>query len=69
MRVSFYMSRNEGDPCPHCENGHLTVHPDREIREDPSGFASHRTWVCDTCGRTTRDLVRGINDNVTITEN
>jgi hypothetical protein len=62
------MAHNEGDPCPHCGIGHLRVHTVKKIRKDPSGFASHRTWMCDRCGETTRDIVLGIIDNVTITD-
>jgi RNase P subunit RPR2 len=67
------MARNEGDLCPHCKEGHLTVHPDREVRENSDGgTASHRTWFCDKCGKTTRDFIRGsvesgINVSDTIT--
>lgn len=62
------MSRKEGDLCPHCEEGHLTVDPDREIREEKGGFASHRTWLCDKCGEKCKDLVRGINETANVSE-
>jgi len=55
------MARNVGDLCPHCRKGHLTVDPDREVREDPNGgTASHRTWLCDSCGKKCRDFNRGM---------
>lgn len=62
------MSRQQGDICPHCNKGHLTVHPDREVRESKKGSTSHRTWLCDSCGKICKDLYRGINESVGITE-
>ncbi|MDE0089809.1 MAG: hypothetical protein OXP12_00370 [Thaumarchaeota archaeon] len=54
------MSRKEGDSCPHCETGTLTVDSDREAYENEDGSTgSHRTWLCDTCGKQTRDFYRG----------
>ena len=62
------MSRKEGDLCPHCKEGRLTVHPDREVRKEEGGSASHRTWLCDKCGKTCRDFVREIIENVNISD-
>jgi len=63
------MSRKEGDLCPFCEKGHLTVDSDRLIRTDEGGSsASHRTWLCDTCGKTSKDHVRGIIENIDTSE-
>lgn len=61
------MARTEGDLCPHCKEGRLTVHSDREVREEPNGgTASHRTWLCNNpkCGKTTRDFERGIVESM-----
>ena len=64
------MTRKEGDLCPHCKKGHLTVHPDREIRAEPNGnTASHTTWLCDTCGKTCRDFERGIIEHISFSDN
>lgn len=58
------MSRKQGDPCPHCKIGKLSVHPDRMIADG----ASHRTWLCDKCGKTCKDHMREIFENVNISE-
>lgn len=64
------MTRKEGDLCPHCKKGQLTVHPDREVRAEPSGnTASHRTWLCDSCGMTCRDFIRGIVEHISHSDN
>jgi len=62
------MSRKQGDLCPHCKEGHLTVHPDREIREDKLGTASHKTWLCDKCGKTCKDFERGVTEAIVTSE-
>ena len=57
------MTRQEGDLCPHCKKGRLTVDPDRMEYESPDGGSgSHRTGVCDNpdCGKRTRDHTRGV---------
>ena len=58
------MSRQQGDLCPHCNKGKLSVHPDRMIADG----GSHRTWLCDECGKTCKDHVREINDNMGMRE-
>ena len=59
------MSREVGDPCPHCKDGKLTVHSDREIYENTDGDSGdHKTWLCDKCGKITRDFSRGLKDNI-----
>ena len=63
------MSREFGDPCPHCKVGKLTVHPDREEYENPDGGSGgHRTWLCDKCGKTSRDFSRGLVDKISISD-
>lgn len=59
------MVRQEGDPCPCCKTGKLTVDPDREVYENEDGSSgSHRTWLCDNCGHKPRDFYRGIGDSI-----
>ena len=59
------MTRKADDPCPHCKVGKLTVHPDREIYENPDGGSGeHVTWLCDKCGKTCRDFIRGLTDSI-----
>ena len=63
------MSREFGDPCPHCKEGKLTVHPDRDIHENPDGSSgSHRNWLCDKCEEITKDVSRGVVDNIGISD-
>ena len=63
------MTRQEGDPCPRCKTGKLTVDPDRDIHENEDGSSgSHRTWLCDSCGHKTRDFVRGVVDSVDVSD-
>lgn len=65
------MERKEGDPCPRCANGKLTVHPDREVYENEDGSSgSHRTWVCDNpdCKHEARDFKRGIVETIDVSD-
>ena len=59
------MPRQENDPCPSCKVGKLTVHPDREIYENPDGDSGeHVTWLCDKCGKTFKDFQRNLFDSI-----
>ena len=59
------MSRKQGDPCPTCKDGILSVHPDTMISDNES----HRTWLCDKCGCTCKDLGKTINETLGMSEN
>ena len=65
------MSKKQGDLCPHCKIGRLSVHPDRMASEKNNQTASYRTWLCDNpeCGKTCRDNYIGLTEHVGITEN
>ena len=64
------MSREIGDPCPHCNGGKLTVHSDRGIHENADGGSGdHKTWLCDKCGKITRDVTSGLIDKINVSDN
>ena len=63
------MPRKAGDLCPHCKVGKLTVHSDREIYENADGGSGdHKSWLCDKCGKITRDFSRNLRDKIGISD-
>ena len=58
------MTRQQGDLCPHCNKGKLSVHPDTMITDG----ASYRTWLCDECGKTCKDHVIELIENVDVSD-